>query len=328
MINICTITDKNYLIKTVALYLSLQNTTSKFTLWVLCIDSSSLKLLTKLGLTNLMLIKLREIEDAELKALKKQRTHREYAWTLKSSFISYLLENKKRLSSLIYTDSDMAFFGDAAQIVKECRRNSVGITSHNFSKPYKLKEKTVGKYNSGIVYFKNDNIGRAVARDWKEKCIEYCRYHVTEKGVGDQIYLTDWLTDFKKVVEIHHRGINLAPWSVENYKIKFKTKSVWIGRDRLICYHFHGFKAHPQNKFTYSFGYKLNKEAKELIYVPYEEITKNAISLIHQLDKNFIYGIEDKLWWVGAVNAIYKYIAPFYSKFVSVTGFQYKVYNN
>jgi len=326
-ISLCTVSDKNYLIRTITLYLSLKKTTTNFKLYVLCLDSLTYKILSKLKLRDLEPISIADIEDKELKKIKSERTWREYAWTLKSSIIYYLLSNKK-ITNLIYVDSDITFFENAQNILKYVKSHSIGITPHNFPNFLKPKEKTVGKYNSGVVYFKNDNEGKRCAYDWKEKCIKYCKYEVSDKGVGDQIYLEDWPEKFKNLIIIQHHGINLAPWSVSNYEVTKRNNKIYINTDELICYHFHGFKTHSTNQFTNTFGYSLDKNTKKFIYEPYQALTRQAISIIMAIVPTYKYGIEKKNMTMSVINYFYKYIAPAYSKFVELTGFQYKIYKN
>ena len=62
----CTLFDKNYLYKGIAMYSSLQRVSDSFHLWVLAMDSETYTHLKKRGLPNVTVLSLNEVEDEEL----------------------------------------------------------------------------------------------------------------------------------------------------------------------------------------------------------------------------------------------------------------------
>jgi hypothetical protein len=44
------------------------------------------------------------------------------------------------------------------------------------------------------------------------------------------------------VIVLQHKGANLVPWNVANYKIRKNKGYVWVDEKPLIFFHFHGLK--------------------------------------------------------------------------------------
>ena len=76
----CAYLDKNYLLRGLTLFRSLQKHACEFVLWVLCCDEVSFAALQTLNLSNLQPIRLGEIEKFEPRRapLKTRRSHVEY----------------------------------------------------------------------------------------------------------------------------------------------------------------------------------------------------------------------------------------------------------
>lgn len=323
--HLCTVIDKAYLAKCIALYLSLKNSTNNFRLYILCLDSDCYDILSKLKYKNITLYRVDDIRDKNILIAKQNRSLREFAWTSKSFFISELLQHTS-IPHIIYTDSDVAFFYDPYEIVKTCGKFSVGITKHNFPDSLIGKEQVVGKYNSGIVYFKNDKNGRKCAYYWKTMCFEHCKYEVTKKGVGDQIYLEDWPKKINKVVTIKHKGVNLAPWSRFTNDLHIDNGKIYVRDNLVVAYHFHGFSLHKDFSATYTFGYKINDNAKSTIYKNYHTLMITAYKVIRSINMTYTFGIESKSILKNFVGKVHTLVSPLYTRFAVSTGYQYKVY--
>ena len=77
----CTLFDRNYLYKGVAMYKSLESICSSFHLFILCMDDDTYDTLKLLGLENCSLIRLVDFEDEQLLQAKQDRSRAEYCWT-------------------------------------------------------------------------------------------------------------------------------------------------------------------------------------------------------------------------------------------------------
>lgn len=64
------------------------------------------------------LIRVEEIENDQLRAVKQERMINEYCWTLKSFLIEYILKNND-IEQVLYCDGDIYFFSNPASIFNE-----------------------------------------------------------------------------------------------------------------------------------------------------------------------------------------------------------------
>ena len=93
----CTLFDKNYLFRGLALHKSLLKNCPEFKLWILCMDDITYEILIKMQLDKVELIRLSEFEDHELIKTKISRTQVEYCWTCTPSLLLYILERTNKL---------------------------------------------------------------------------------------------------------------------------------------------------------------------------------------------------------------------------------------
>jgi len=290
--NFCTLFDRNYLFKGLALHNSLMKFCRDFKLWILVLDDQAYGLLKELNLANVELISLKEFEDAQLLQIKSSRSPVEYCWTATPSLPLYILEHNPEIDSISYLDADLFFYSDPEPIYNELKERSILIVGHNYSEKYIKYEKTHGKYNVQFLVFKNDANSRECLQWWRQKCIEWCYLRYEEGKWGDQKYLDDWPERFKGVGVIQHIGAGVAPWNVEKYSIKIKDNKVFIDGAVLIFYHFHQLNIINKNVFDLSRGYFLPNPALELIYKPYLRELSRAINSVLEQESGFNYGFD------------------------------------
>ena len=210
----CTLFDKGFLFKGLALHDSLMRHTSDFTLWILCMDEESHTTLTKLSLRNVRLLTLRDVEDEELKIAKKNRSPRKYCFTLSPSLPLYILKNNN-VESIAYLDADLYFFNSPEVVYEEMGDGSIMIIPQHLGPTRKDKEKEVGKYNVGMLIFRKDKNGLACLEWWREQCLLYCDDQIKPGHYDDQKFLDYFEEKFKGVYVLKNRGANLAPWNIE-----------------------------------------------------------------------------------------------------------------
>lgn len=239
----CTVTDKNFVYKWLALCHSIDTFIPDSKIWVLCLDAEAEALIKKLGRRNTETVTLSDLNNAELMKLKTTRTKQEFAWTCKPAIMSYLLE-EKGVNKMIFADADILFYAPIDSLFEKYKDASILITSHKFPR-YKMHlADLVGYYNSGFIMFRNDEISRVCVRKWKNQCIEWCHNFHDKGRHGDQSYLKSWPKEFKKVEEMEEKGVNLGTWNLEKYKVRKKDGVFFIDDEPLICFHFHGFIAY------------------------------------------------------------------------------------
>ncbi len=287
--NFCVILDKSYIYKGLALYNSIAYYCPDFKLWILCMDDIAIEILKKMNLANVELVHLKNIEDADLLSVKKNRTVAEYAWTCKAPFILHLFDNFPNLSHLVYLDGDTFFFSAPDLLFQEFSDYSIMLTPHYFPAGQEYKEKTKGKYNAGAIFFKNDINSLNCLKWWRDRCIEWC-YHYYEGGkMSDQMYLDQWKNLFAGVRDTENKGVNVSIWNIFQYDLEQKNHQILVDGNPLILYHFHSFQIYSPLKFKYS-DCELPSNVINLIYKPYVEELKNIIKEIKRIDNSFNFG--------------------------------------
>lgn len=239
----CTYFDRNYLTRAMALHESLLQYCPGAHLFALCMDDESFTRLSQLSLPGITLVPLAELEARDLQLLpaKSDRSQLEFYWTCGPVLISWLLSELSNGDLLWYLDADTYFFSSASPMLEEMRGHSVGLVEHRFSKKH-LGRKKFGLYNVGVIAFRRDDEGLRAAQWWRSRCLEWCFDKVEATRYGDQKYLDDWPSRFCRVRVLQHKGINLAPWNVDNYILTEQQGQIVVDEQPLIFFHFHGLR--------------------------------------------------------------------------------------
>ncbi len=234
----CTITTKHYAFKSAALYKSIKEHVKNFHLWICCMDDDSYDMLNKMELSDATLIKYHQLEDSEIAAIKESRSITELCWTLKPQLMLYILKNYSKMASILYIDSDIYIFSNPYQITTKLKRYSVLLTHHNFTKDFRYIYTQKGKYNAGLVGFKNDDTGLYCLNWWRSKCIEWCYDQIKDGKFADQKYLEELPKLTSSIYVAQQTGGNAAIWNIRGKKIRRRNKSIYIDNSVLIFYHF------------------------------------------------------------------------------------------
>ncbi len=269
----CTYFDSNYLTRGLALHESLCKHANPFHLWILCLDDVSFDFLSKRKLLNVSLIQLSDIEnwDARLRDAKNNRSKIEYYFTLSPFFPSYVLKTNSQVDLVTYLDADLYFYSDVGPIFKELGNNSILIIGHKFSAKNLYHEK-YGSYNVGFLSFRRDVQGEQCLASWQGKCLEWCSNRSEGDRFADQKYLDKWPQQFKNVIVLQNKGANVAPWNLDNYKVRHINGKIYIDDSPLIFYHFHDlYRLHASFYLTGLQKYytRLNKTVANFLYIPY-----------------------------------------------------------
>lgn len=283
--NFCVISGIEYIFKVLALYESIKKYTKEFQLFVCCIDVTTYSIFSKLSLRNLILSKIEDFEDNKLKKVKKLRKTNEYCWTLKAPLMEYLLE-RYNLPSIIYLDGDLYFFSNPEPIFKEWGEKSIYLCPQ---RDIDWVEEKYGKFQAGLIGFKNDHNGREALKWWREKCIDWCFKESSQNRFGDQKYLDDLARFFSKVKISSHLGVDAAPWNTiynNNYEITQKEDKIFIENDELIVFHFACLSIYNFTEFDlWSLNtLEIDRKIINYIYVPYLEAIRRSINKVSQID--------------------------------------------
>ncbi len=290
MYHFCTLFDRNYLFKGVALYNSLCETGAEFILHILCLDELTENVLGALKLGQVSLISCRDFEDPALTVAKSTRSLVEFYWTCTPSLPLYVLEHNPKISLVTYLDADLLFFSDPTPIFEEFGDNSILIIEHRFPKHLKQFEVN-GIYNVQFISVRRDKNGLECLQWWRERCLEWCYYRLENGKMGDQKYLDDWPTRFERVHVLKHVGAGVAPWNVSQYRVRERHGRVWIENSPLIFYHFHQFNMFQGGGyFLASDMYGSREQLPSAIYERYIDAIRRAMADVQRVAPEFSFG--------------------------------------
>ena|SRR5581483_1751538 len=288
----CTLFDRNYLLRGLALYRSLERHARPFVLHILCMDDAVHDLLGRMALPNVQLIRRVDFEDPELLEVKPTRTVAEYCWTCTPSLPLYVLEHHPDLELITYLDADLFLFSSPEPIFDEFGNGSILIIEHRFA-PRFAHFTVNGKYNVEWLTFRRDANGLAALRWWREKCIDWCFYRLEEDRMGDQKYLDSWPSRFQGVHVLQHVGAGVAPWNFSNYRIGEQDAHPTIDAAPLIFYHFHGFRYRADGRHVAMPDmYLSDVTLPETIYRQYTLALDEAAASVRGFEPRFDCGVE------------------------------------
>lgn len=282
----CTYFDRNYIIKGLTMYYSLKKHNPGVKLWVLCMDKYTQDLLYRLNEKNIEILPLSDFEDEQLLNAKKNRSKIEYYWTCTPSLPLYLFNKNKEYDYCVYIDADMMFYSSYDPLFKEMGNKSIYIVEHRYPKDQQYRNNRSGRFNVGILAFKNNREGLTCLKLWRRQCLDWCFWREEEGKMGDQMYLNAWPKLYRGLVISKNLGVNAAPWNIMQYRVSREFGRVKIDENDLMCYHFHKFRIFP-NSYALTDGYNLNSNIIKFIYAPYIKEIRNTLKIIKNIDANF-----------------------------------------
>lgn len=240
----CTLFDRYYLPRALALYRSLARHAGDFVLRALCMDDESERLLRRLGLPKLELIPVSELEawDPALAATRQGRSRAEYCWTATPTLCRYVLE-QVRAPSTTYIDADQFFFSSPDALSEQMGDGSIVVVPHLY-KPTVGAPFHYGRFVVGWLSLRNDANSAAALRWWRERCLEWCHDRNEPTRFGDQKYLEAWPTLFAGVRMNDDPANALGPWNVRDHAIEWVDGETRVDGRPLVNHHFSGVRLH------------------------------------------------------------------------------------
>ena len=269
----CTLFDRNYVARGLALHASLLRHRKAFRLVVLCLDEPVFDILTALALQNTELVSLSSLEesDPELVRTRPQRTAVEYYFTCKPALLKFMARKYTDAQRMTYLDSDLFYFSDPGPLELEYAGSAVALTPHRF--PPRLAElDNRGRFNAGWISVSCGEEGRRFIDWWRARCIEWCRWEVLEDRYGDQKYLDRVPMLFSDVTILDHVGANLAPWNLDGLDIRRTEDGVVVEGKPLVFFHFHGLRRVLYRIYESGLAFydlNLSPQVRRNIYRPY-----------------------------------------------------------
>ncbi|HEX4984472.1 MAG TPA: hypothetical protein VFV71_00240 [Burkholderiales bacterium] len=284
----CTLFDKNYLTRGLALHASLQRHRPGSMLVVLCLDEATRDMLARMSLDAARLVSLDELEgyDPSLKAVRGARLPAEYYFTCKPVLMRYMLDTHAHLGRVTYLDSDLYLFSDPATLFDRYADASVLLTPHRF--PESVADRIqYGLFNAGWVSAASGGEGRRFVEWWRERCLEWCVLNVEGDRFADQKYLDRVPDMFRGSVALPDKGVNLGPWSLESMDVAREGDAVSVTGEKLVFFHFHGLRriaGHVYDSGLHEYRVRLTPEIRNFIYAPYLAALEAAGRRVEGLD--------------------------------------------
>lgn len=292
----CTYFDKNYLIKGLSLIESLnKHEKGDFQIFIICLDEITRLIINKINPPNTNTIPLHDIErkDMALFEAKKNRSLVEYYWTLTPIIVNCILERYPFIDFLTYLDADILFYSSPDPIMDEFGTNSVLIHEHRFPSEQAFLQK-YGKYNVGLLCFRNDTNGLEVLKWWGARCIEWCYARLENGKYGDQLYLDNWPEIFNSVAVLKNIGAGVAPWNHIQYTLsQDKVGNIFVNAMPLVFYHFHSLTFVEPDILIPSI-YTTNPLTLDLLnycFVPYADKLHESINRVREIFPDYKFGL-------------------------------------
>lgn len=292
----CSYFDKNYLVRAVALIESLNRHENDFVFFAVCMDEITRVLLEKLNLPNVITVPMHKVEQnaPSLVATKTDRTPVEYYWTAGPTIISYILRQNPQIDLITYLDADMYFFSSPDTIFEELGDNSVLIHEHRFP-PSLMGRSVYGRFNVGLLSFKNNPTGLKVLNYWRQCCIEWCYSRLEDGKYGDQKYLEEWPQRFEGVAILKNIAAGLAPWNFIQYHYDIDDNgSLCVDNKPVVFCHFHALEFISPECIVPFHNYPASVEIVTLCYQEYIQALDMAISMVRSIYPHFMFGLSNK----------------------------------
>jgi len=291
-----TVVSYKYVYKFLAMQESLEKHCKNYHLFALCSDSTAHRILTKLPIKNITLLSVSDLESDELLHARRNRNYHEYCWTLKPYLLEHIMNAFRDTQYFAHLDSDLFFFSEPKQIIREAPSASLFLTDHNNSDRFLSSYETSGRFNTGFVGSKNDPEAYSAVLWWKRKCLEKCPIvaNVAEGVYGDQKYVERWPQLFNNVHRVVTKGANVAQWNIEGFTVNERGGNIFVNEDALIFYHFSGLSILDRNEYSLSTFFRIEENALKYIYLPYINNLAKQIDFVASICPDFKDGFADR----------------------------------
>ena len=289
----CTLFDRGYVFKGVAMLRSLFRFCPRAHVHVLCMDEETRAVLLKLDFPAVTCIALADFEDPAMLEAKKSRNVAEYCWTLTPCLPWYVLQRDAAIDAITYLDADLYFYSPVEPLFDEIGDASVAIIEHRFT-PRLQHLEVNGRFCVEWVGFRRDSEGMACLERWRTQCLEWCYARLEDDRMGDQKYLDSWPRDYRSVHVLQHAGAGLAPWNFDRYRFGHGADGAFtVDGVPLVFYHFHQFQLLEGGRFDRLSDYYIaERREPDGVYRAYEAALREAVAQVQQQAPGFVFGIK------------------------------------
>jgi len=210
---------------------------------VLALDEETFQFLTEKKLVNLEIVTLDSIDDEDLKALKGIRPWNQLCWTSAACLLRYVNSKIHEGEIAGYIDADCLFFYDVLKTLQPLHSgSSIAIHEHRYSQDRAKWLNLSGRFNVGLVAgVKGTEFDQCIGR-WRMQVLDNCEVDLVAGKCGDQTYLNEWPELYKNIAVLKNKGVAVAPWNLNNYKVTKTNNIIKIDDSNLQFFHFHGLE--------------------------------------------------------------------------------------
>jgi hypothetical protein len=251
-----TLTDLGFLPQTLVLRRSLDEVAPDLRLRVLAVDPAAAELLRAQDDGRVTVVDAHELEagDPDLAEARAGRSWREWCWTLTPAFCRAALESAPAGATIAWVDADIAFYRHPAELDEALGTASALFVPHRYDRPFPTSAPAdwlaarYGSLNGGTVVLRNDPTGLRVAREWRERTIEWCHDRVAPERYGNQRYL-ERLSALPGVNVAESIGIGLAPWNVGRHTLSGTVGRPLADGTPAVFFHFQSMRLLARGRF-------------------------------------------------------------------------------
>lgn len=292
-LSFCTLFDERYLPRGLALIESLAHHATGCTIWVLCMDSVTHGVLSRLALPGVRAIPLSQVEDDGLLRVKAGRTPEEYCWTNTPVIAQLALQRDVEATHIAYVDADVCFLDNPRRLLNELSGGSILIFEHGFPASLAHLIEPMGRFNVDVLVFRRDRASRDCLAWWRERCLEWC-FHRAEPGrMGDQKYLDEWPRLFPAVVIASAAVPGLAPWNLEGHHFELAPDLGLLADGAPVLFvHYSKLQMYWRGEYVACRGYSIPDLLLRTAYAQYFEALDRAWDRIVAVAPGFTAGLR------------------------------------
>lgn len=238
--------------------------------FVICLDSTtSFYLKSKNYPQRITIIDLEELSkiNSIFRDFMNSRTYLESIISIKPHIIEEFLGKVDEDTYMVYFDADLFFFNSMLNLEEFMVGFEVLLSEHLF--PIKMKESIkFGRFNGGLIIFRNSKISKDLLGRWRDLCTEWCKLELLENRFADQKYL-DRFPENGGVTALGHPGMNNGQYYFQdkrNFELLIRQRRIKLEGVPIICFHFHGIRILSKGVIT---GFNRYGRPKSYLWVLY-----------------------------------------------------------
>lgn len=270
----CTLFNKSYLPEGLTLIETFLKSVPDGNLWVLCIDRETYHYLRYNQHDRIKLVDLQSDRtlNESFENFLTNRTFAESIFTIKSHFVSHVLNYVSDSDWVVYIDADSIFMPNY-----EARRipgsDKHIILSPHYRSHLARSSNASGEYNAGYIGFRKSEVGLTAVNSWRDSCTDWCSVQKDNDRYADQKYLEGLAIKWPDATFLAEFGINCSTWSFDsNQRLERNQDIVELNGKPILTFHFHSLS--QSRIFTYMginrYGDVLNaSEIGKLLYRGY-----------------------------------------------------------